>query len=145
MCSCLLCAPYWGPGPHPRDEPWLGIEQATLWFAGPCSIHWAAPARAIGLNLNLMEQNQLVDSFWNIWIDWQRSGGTKAILHCWWEWRTQQSCLEKDLAVPTELTYDPAVLLLDLCLQEWMNAPNKYRCNSCLLYTSDAADDTCVV
>ena len=25
---------------------WLGIKLATPWFAGPCSIHWAIPARA---------------------------------------------------------------------------------------------------
>ena len=25
---------------------WLGIQLATLWFAGWCSIHWATPARA---------------------------------------------------------------------------------------------------
>ena len=27
--------------------PWLGMELATLWFTGPCSIHWATPARAV--------------------------------------------------------------------------------------------------
>ena len=21
MCGCLLCAPYWGPGPKPRHVP----------------------------------------------------------------------------------------------------------------------------
>ena len=45
MCGCLLCAPYWGPGPQPRHVPWLGIEQMTLSFPGLCSIHWATPAR----------------------------------------------------------------------------------------------------
>ena len=30
MCGCLLCAPYWGPGPQPRHVPSLGIEPATL-------------------------------------------------------------------------------------------------------------------
>ena len=34
------------PGPQPRHVPWLGIEPANLWFAGPRSIHWATPARA---------------------------------------------------------------------------------------------------
>ena len=34
MCGCLLHAPYWGPGLQPRHVLWLGIEQATLWFAG---------------------------------------------------------------------------------------------------------------
>ena len=44
-CGCLSHAPYWGPGPQPRHVPWLGIEQATLWFAGQHSIHWATPSR----------------------------------------------------------------------------------------------------
>ena len=26
MCGCLLHAPCWGPGPQPRNVPWLGIE-----------------------------------------------------------------------------------------------------------------------
>ena len=34
MCGCLLCAPYWGPGWHPRHVLWLGIKQATLWCGG---------------------------------------------------------------------------------------------------------------
>ena len=46
MCGCLSRAPHWGPGPQPRHVPWLGIQTATLWFTGPCSIHWATPARA---------------------------------------------------------------------------------------------------
>ena len=46
-CSCLLCAPYWGPGSQPRHVPWLGIEPMTFWFAGWHSIPWATPARAI--------------------------------------------------------------------------------------------------
>ena len=41
MCGCLLHAPYLGPGLQPRHVPWLGIEPATLWFAGQCSTHWA--------------------------------------------------------------------------------------------------------
>ena len=49
MSGCLSCAPYWGPGPQPRHESWLGFEPTTLWFAGWCSIHWATPARAISL------------------------------------------------------------------------------------------------
>ena len=44
MCGCLSCIPYWGPGLQPRRVPWLGIEPATLWFTGTCSIHWATPA-----------------------------------------------------------------------------------------------------
>ena len=46
MYGCLLHAPHWGPGLQPRYMPWRGIEPATLWFAGWCSIHWATPARA---------------------------------------------------------------------------------------------------
>ena len=46
MCGCLSCAPSQGPGLQPRHVPWLGIEPATLWLAGPCSIHWDTPARA---------------------------------------------------------------------------------------------------
>ena len=45
MCGCLSHGPPWGPGPQPRHAPWLGIEPATLWFAGLRSIHWAIPAR----------------------------------------------------------------------------------------------------
>ena len=33
MCGCLSSVPYWGPGPHPRHVPWLGIEPTALWFA----------------------------------------------------------------------------------------------------------------
>ena len=50
---CLSHAPTWGPGPQPRNVPWLGIELVTLWFLGQHSIHWATPARA---------------SFWNKWL-----------------------------------------------------------------------------
>ena len=31
---------------QPRHVPWLGIELATVWFAGWRSGHWATPARA---------------------------------------------------------------------------------------------------
>ena len=41
-----LTHPNWGPGPQPRHVPWLGIELATFWFTGRCSIHLATPARA---------------------------------------------------------------------------------------------------
>ena len=46
--QCVVASrapPTGGPGPHPRHVPWLGIEPATLWFAGRHSIHWATPAR----------------------------------------------------------------------------------------------------
>ena len=46
-CGCLTHTPNWGPGPHPRHVLWLGIKLVTLWFAGPLSIHWATPSRAI--------------------------------------------------------------------------------------------------
>ena len=49
MCGFLLIAPYWGPGPQPRQVPWLGIKWVTLWFTGQHSIHWAPPARADSL------------------------------------------------------------------------------------------------
>ena len=52
MCGCLLCVPSWGPSPQPRPVPRLGIEPATLWFAGWHSIHWATPARANYLDFN---------------------------------------------------------------------------------------------
>ena len=53
MCGCFLCALYWGPGPLPRHMLWLGIELATLWLIGPCSIHWATPARAPSFLLHI--------------------------------------------------------------------------------------------
>ena len=52
MCGCLSHAPYWGPGPQPRNVPWLGTEPTTLWFAGWHSSHWATPARAHCFLLN---------------------------------------------------------------------------------------------
>ena len=45
----LLCAPHWEPGPQPSHVPRLGIEPATLWFAGWHSIHSVTPARAASL------------------------------------------------------------------------------------------------
>ena len=47
VCGWVSHTPHWGPGPKPRHVPWLGIELATLWFAGRHSILWATPARAI--------------------------------------------------------------------------------------------------
>ena len=46
MCGCLSCVPHWGPGLQSRHVLWPGIKPATLWFIGPCSIHWATPAKA---------------------------------------------------------------------------------------------------
>ena len=45
MCGCVSHTPNQGPSQQPRPVPWLGIEPATLWFTGRCSIHWATPAR----------------------------------------------------------------------------------------------------
>ena len=45
MCSCLLCAPYWEPGPQPRHVPCLGVEPVHP-LTGPRSIHWATSVRA---------------------------------------------------------------------------------------------------
>ena len=45
VCDCLLRVPYWGPGPQPRPELWLGTDPATLWLSGRHSIHWATPDR----------------------------------------------------------------------------------------------------
>ena len=36
--------PLLGTWLQPRYVPWLGIEPATLWFAGHHSIHWDIPA-----------------------------------------------------------------------------------------------------
>ena len=32
ICGCVSRTSYWGPGPQPRNVPWVGIEQVTLWF-----------------------------------------------------------------------------------------------------------------
>ena len=34
-----FASPHWGPGPHLRHMPWLGIEPVTLWFTGLHSIY----------------------------------------------------------------------------------------------------------
>ena len=64
MCGCLLCASYWGPGLQPRHVPQLGIEQATLWFTGWCSIHCTTPARAG--NILQCPSRQLI---YNLWVN----------------------------------------------------------------------------
>ena len=46
LCGCPSRVPNWGPGLQPRHVPWLGIEPVIFCFTGPCSIHWAIPARA---------------------------------------------------------------------------------------------------
>ena len=59
--------PDWGPGPQTRHMPWLGIELATLWFTGWCSIHWTTPARAkclfVFFNLTLQVNFVWIDVF----------------------------------------------------------------------------------
>ena len=42
----------------------LGIEPATLWFTGRCSIHWATPARAEGEFLNVFLVDFMTLEFW---------------------------------------------------------------------------------
>ena len=54
ICCCLSHGPHWGPGLQPKHVPWLGIKQATLWFAGLHSIHWTTPAKAKVKFLNLL-------------------------------------------------------------------------------------------
>ena len=46
VCGCLLHTCHWGPSLQLRHVPWLGTEPVSIWFAGPCSIHWTTPARA---------------------------------------------------------------------------------------------------
>ena len=45
QCVVVSRISNWGPGSQPSHVPWLGIEPATLWFAGLHSIHWATPVR----------------------------------------------------------------------------------------------------
>ena len=49
LCGCLSHTPYLGPDLQPRHMPQLGIEPATHWFTGLCSIHWATPAGLFSL------------------------------------------------------------------------------------------------
>ena len=49
VCGCSHVSPTGDLACNPRlgQVPGLGIELAAHWFAGPCSIYWAMPARAI--------------------------------------------------------------------------------------------------
>ena len=75
MCGYLLYAPHWGPGLQPRHVPWLGIEPATLCFAGQHSIHWATPARA---GIHLFDWVAVVYSLSLLYVPW--CGQTKTCL-----------------------------------------------------------------
>ena len=44
--GCLSHTPDEGPGPQPRNLPWLGIELATFLFLEQSPAHRAAPVRA---------------------------------------------------------------------------------------------------
>ena len=56
MCGCLLCFPYWGPGPQPRNVSWLGIEPATLWFAARAqSTEPHQPGCSVSLRMNISQ------------------------------------------------------------------------------------------
>ena len=70
MCACLSHTLRWGPGPKPRDVPWLGIELATLLFTGQHSIHWATRARDISLFDSSYPSGCEVISYWgfNWWL-----------------------------------------------------------------------------
>ena len=46
QCMVAFQAPPTGDLACNPGMSWLGIKPVTLWFAGPCSIHWATPARA---------------------------------------------------------------------------------------------------
>ena len=59
-----------------------------------------------------------------------KSGEKGILLHCWWEcklvqpvWRTVWRFLKK---LKTELPYDPAIPLLDICLEKTII--QKYTC-----------------
>ena len=73
MCGCLSRAPYWGPSPQPRHVSWLGIELATLRFAGRHSVHWATPARAdvlICFKILFMHVTQIPSEVFCFHIHW---------------------------------------------------------------------------
>ena len=59
----LACPPLgtW-PGSQPRHVPQLGIEPATLWFSGWCSIHRATQARA-AVQQYIFKRHLLIKSF----------------------------------------------------------------------------------
>ena len=55
MCGCLLCAPYWGPGPKPRHVPYTGNRTSDPLFPKPALNHYATPARAQSVFLLVRE------------------------------------------------------------------------------------------
>ena len=52
-----LVYPKLGTWPATQQVPWLGIQLATLLFAGRHSIHWATPARALYYIFNISKIN----------------------------------------------------------------------------------------
>ena len=50
----------WGPGPH-NPGMCLEIKLATLWFAGPCSIHWATLA-SVGMIFSILTPSYSLDT-----------------------------------------------------------------------------------
>ena len=58
QCLVASCKPHTGkPGLQPRHVPQLGIELATIWFAGQRSIHRATPAGVYLPNFILLSLN----------------------------------------------------------------------------------------
>ena len=62
--DCLLCAPYWGPGPKPRHVPWLAIKPVTLRFTVLSSVHLATPARAEYFNKRSSNSGRTESGVW---------------------------------------------------------------------------------
>ena len=82
---------------------------------------------------------------------WWGCGERETFLHCWWEcrlvqpqWEATWSYLKK---LKMDLPYDPAILLLGIYQKKPKTITQRIYALlcSCLLYTSDAADDWLVV
>ena len=137
MCGCLLHALNWGPDLQPRHVPPLGIEPATLWFAGQHSIHWATPARAtfIYLFYYVLLTMLLQLSYFPLFIPLHPAHPLPPAFppfsSC--PWVIHISTLASPL---------PILFLLSPCLFSTYHLCYLF---SCLLYTSDAADDLSVV
>ena len=108
MCGCLSCAPHWIPGLQSRLVLWLGIEPVTLWFADPCSIHWATPVRA---PVSFFRKYLFCLCFWKIFplhIERFSSHTLKGLLHS----RLVSIVPDKKSAII--LTFFPSVSLFPL-------------------------------